>query len=588
MARMIPPRIDDEAVSVAEQRVFSLLESDPSTKDWIVLHSMGLARRAGGPYGEIDFVVMIPTEGVVCMEVKGGRVSCDAGIWRTMDRYGSSRALKRSPFIQAREAMFALRRSIINHFGEGASESRCPLGCAVVFPDVTCPPLTPEFERSDVIDFDDLRGPISRSIMRIARRRLREFQPRHGNRLPTKSEASAIRQFLRPDFDIVVAKNVTIGRTEATLLRLTEEQYARLDELEANPRCLFEGAAGTGKTVLALEYARRADRAGSKALLVCFNRLLGEWLRHQTAESQITAGTWHGVARGLIMASSVAIDFRDQEREAWERGNTGSLFTELYPLYGEEALEDLGAPFDLLVLDEAQDLSDRQMLDFLNRAIRGGLAGGRWAVFGDFTRQALYGGRVDPVALLSSYSDHFVRAKLTINCRNSGSIAEETSILSGFDRRPFRIGGESGLPVEHRYWETRADLVGSVKDVVERLVKDKTPIESITILSPRRLEKSILAGVGRISRFPIVDISHGPTDSHSRCAKYCTIHAFKGLESQVVIMLDIDEVEGERAQSLLYVGMSRARSLLILMIGEHVRSELENRIKRAMVQEGPR
>ena len=585
MAKMIPAHIDNERISSAEQRVFGLLESDPSTKGWIVLHSLGLARRASGPYGEIDFVVIVPTEGIVCLEVKGGRVSCDAGIWRTMDRYGSSSALKKSPFLQARESMFALRESLVRYFGASASESRCPIGCAVVFPDVACPPLSPEFERSDVVDFDDLRSPISRSIMRVARRRLREFQPRYGERLPTGSEARSIRRFLRPDFEMVVARSMLIGRTEARIVRLTEEQYARLDELEANPRCLFEGAAGTGKTLLALEYARRADRAGSKVILVCFNRLLGEWFRNQTEDSGITAGTWHAVARRLILSSSVASEFAEQERNALERGDTGSLFAELYPFYVEIALEEMGAPFDVLVVDEAQDLSDRYTLDFFNLAIRGGLAGGHWALFGDFTRQALYGGAVDPVAVLSHCSQHFVRAKLTLNCRNSRRIAEETTILAGFETPPFRLGEETGLPVEHRYWETRTDLVGSLSNVLERLVKGRTPIENIVLLSPRRLENSSLAGIERISRFPIVDISQGVTDGPIRSARFSTIHAFKGLESQVVIVVDIDEVEGERPQSLLYVAMSRARSLLILMINVHVRNGVESRIRRAMEQE---
>ena len=227
MAKMIPAQMDNKGISMAEQRVFGLRESDPATKDWTVLHSLGLARRADGPYGEIDFVVVVPTEGIVCLEVKGWRVSCQDGIWRTMDRHGNNAVLKKSPFLQARAGMFALRKSVIRHFGEGTAESRCPIGCAVVFPDATCPPLTPEFEHPDVIDFDDLRNPISRSIMRVARRRLRESQPRESARLPTAAVGKTIKRFLRPDFEMVVARSVSIGRTEARLLRLTEEQYAR-------------------------------------------------------------------------------------------------------------------------------------------------------------------------------------------------------------------------------------------------------------------------------------------------------------------------------------------------------------------------
>ena len=481
--------------------------------------------------------------------------------------------------------MFAMRNSLIRHFGRGATESRCPIGCAVVFPDITCPPLTPEFERSDVIDFDDLRNPISRSILRVVGRRLREFQPREGDRHPSAAEAKAIRQFLRPDFEKVVARSVSIGRTEARLLRLTEEQYARLDELEANPRCLFEGAAGTGKTLLALEHARREERTGSKVLLVCFNRLLAEWLRQQTDDIEVTAGTWHAIARRLILTSSVANEFAEQEREALERCDAGSLFGELYPLYGEAALEEMGAPFDVLVLDEAQDLGDRQTLDFLNLAIRGGLAGGRWAIFGDFTRQALHGGTVDPAEVLSQYSKHFVRAKLTLNCRNTRRIAEETTILAGFDRPPFRLGKEIGLPVEHRYWKTPSDLVESLTHVLGGLIKEKMSPDTIVLLSPRRLENSSLAGIVRISGVPLVDASHATTSARKDAVRFSTIHSFKGLESQVVIIVDIDAVEGEQSQSLLYVAMSRARSLLILMINEHSRKAVESRIRQAVQQE---
>jgi len=584
MAKMVPARIDDDEVSAGERRVFGLLENDPATTDWTVLHSLGVARRATGPYGEIDFVVIVPGEGVICLEVKGGRLSCEAGVWRTMDRRGNVAVLKKSPFLQARDSMFALREAIVRHFGKGAPETRCPIGCGVVFPDVSCPPLTPEFERSDVIDFDDLRGPISRPIMRIARRRLREFQSHRGEPLPTASEARAIRNFLRPDFELIVAKGVSVGRIEEKLLRLTEEQYARLDELEANLRCLFEGAAGTGKTLLALEFARRASHSGSKVLFVCFNRLLGEWLQEQTSGAGVTVGTWHGIARHLILESSVADEFTGKERKALEVGDTSALFGELYPFYGEVALEELGTPFDVLVMDEAQDLCSQYILDVLNLTIPGGLAGGRWAIFGDFTRQALYGAREEPVTALSRYSEHFVRARLTLNCRNTRRIAEETTLVAGFEKPPFRLGEEMGLPVEHRYWKTTADLMESLTNIVERLIKEEMPIEDIVILSPRRLQNSGLAGVERISRFPLVDISRGMATAQPSL-KFSTVHSFKGLESPVVIIVDIDELDGVEPKSLLYVAMSRARSLLILMISEHARNTVERRIRAAMEQE---
>ena len=92
----------------------------------------------------------------------------------------------------------------------------------------------------------------------------------------------------------------------------------------------------------------------------------------------------------------------------------------------------MDAPFDVLVMDEGQDLCRQDILDLANRTLRGGLAGGRWAIFGDFTRQALYSGRGEEgVVRLSEYCENFVRARLTLNCRNTRSIAAETSVIGG-------------------------------------------------------------------------------------------------------------------------------------------------------------
>ena len=78
--------------------------------------------------------------------------------------------------MQAKDSMCVLRNSLIRHFGTNRTESKCPIGYAVVFPNVACPPISLVFERVDVIDLDDLKRPISKSIMRVAPRRLRSFR----------------------------------------------------------------------------------------------------------------------------------------------------------------------------------------------------------------------------------------------------------------------------------------------------------------------------------------------------------------------------------------------------------------------------
>ena len=177
-----------------------------------------------------------------------------------------------------------------------------------------------------------------------------------------------------------------------------------------------------------------------------------------------------------------------------------------------------------------------------------------------------------------------MRARLTLNCRNTRRIAEETTILSGFESAPYRMAQEAGLPVEHRYWRTADDLRRSLDEVVSNLVQEGISIEDVIILSPRRLENSALAQVDSISEYPVSDrlweSGQAPSSLH-----FSTVHAFKGMESQVVIVVDIDALKGAEPESNLYVAMSRARSLLILMVNQGVRKSLENRMRSAIARE---
>src|ERR1044072_9317596 len=56
---------------------------------------------------ELDVVVAIPDAGVVCLEVKGGQVTCDDVEWRQHHRDGTSKRI--SPVEQERKGRYALR-----------------------------------------------------------------------------------------------------------------------------------------------------------------------------------------------------------------------------------------------------------------------------------------------------------------------------------------------------------------------------------------------------------------------------------------------------------------------------------------------
>jgi hypothetical protein len=139
---MLPP-VPPTDIPDSERRIFVKLAGEPGTEDWIAFHSLGLSSSYTGHFGEIDFVIIIPGRGVVCVEVKGGGVSQRDGLWTSKDRFGVVHELKRSPFAQAKSAMFKLRKAVEERFGKSSNEVRIPFGYVVVLPDVDCPPSLP-------------------------------------------------------------------------------------------------------------------------------------------------------------------------------------------------------------------------------------------------------------------------------------------------------------------------------------------------------------------------------------------------------------------------------------------------------------
>lgn len=583
MAKMIPAFIDPATPSAAERRIFELLSHDPATRDWIVLHSLGLARRGSKPYGEIDFVVIILGRGVFCLEAKGGRIACGSGRWTTTNRLGITEELSRSPFMQAREGMFALRNAVLERAPAGFP-SGIVFGYAVIMPDIVFNVRAPEWESWQVIDRDVLSKPISSALLRLAdeQRLLQHGTPANE---PTLATCRTVQQLLRPDFEAVVTRGAQIEETEVQLLRLTDEQFDALDLLSENERCLFEGAAGTGKTMLAVEYARRAASAGKTTLLVCYNRLLGGWLERRRVEmgcrDGLSAGSFFRLLREVIVSSSIADDFLDEERN----GQSPSLYERTYPEFGMLALEELNRPVDVLVMDEAQDLVRPGVLAVLNVWLKGGLADGRWAIFGDFRRQAIFSTFTaeQMTTLLRENSPNYARGRLSMNCRNTRNIGEETALLSGFDSPPFRMGRLAGLPVDYHYYKTMEEQQGLLGTALRRMFSAGVKADDIVILSPFRLVRSGIAGTQGGTDFRIVEIDEVPqTRSRIPVVRFATAHAFKGMEASVIVLCDIERIDEPDRQCLLYVAMSRARSHLTVLLNEQTRPEVAGCVRRKL------
>lgn len=571
MARMIPSQISPEIKSNAERKIFEWFRDDPQTDGWVVLHSLGIANHKTLMYGELDFVVIAPKLGVFGIEVKGGRVRREEGIWYFTNRYGMVSNKKRGPFEQANEGIFSVFDSVKKRCGMNNYLSRLLFGTGVMFPDIVFEASDMDGEQWQIFDQNDGRN-ISAFIRRLSKNTKAKWEklygPLHAEQLPDMKAVKALSDLLRGDFDKVVSIKTQMDYIEEELISLTEEQLRCLDQLEDNPRCLIEGPAGTGKTLLALEDVKKSALRGERVALFCFNAMLGNWLKeyfNKTSEEMRPAyvGTFHSFlykAAGHIAHDQGELEFSDMQR----------FYREELPLIAYEVLEIKSVSFDRIVVDEAQDLITDEYLDIMELILKGGISRGRWSMFGDFSMQAIFTDtrNSDELKEMLEQKTAFIKYKLRINCRNTKPIGEEIKCLTGFDSTAFlKI---EGPPVNYFTYSDDEEQKEKLQKLLDKLMKEKVEPELITILSPVRKDLSI---VSTMDKYKITDYK----PDLKNYITFSTIQAFKGLENTIIILTDIENFKYEK---LMYVGLSRARAGLYIFETELAEKERKKLLAR--------
>lgn len=571
MATMIPPIIPHDTPSGGEMEVFRRLRDDPGTERWIVLHSFGLAEHVEQVQGEIDFVVIIPGKGVLCLEIKGcsaAHLRRDArGLWH----YGNKdKGDPRGPFRQASEGMHSLRHQVI---ATRPDLSHVQFSSGVIFPFAPFRVRSVEWHDWEVIDSQLFRSaPISRllrQMMEESRAHIlaKPTPPRLAPDSPTPEQCLIIRDVLRGQFELPIDRRARSDQLERELLRYTTEQFVALDAMEANPRTIFAGPAGVGKTLLAMEAARRAKTAGRRVLLVCFNHPLGTWLGRQMADArpEVTTRTLHG---HMLAISGVGRAPDNAGPDFWRTVLPIAAIDRLLEGCGE----DDQRVFDELVVDEAQDILRDSYLDFLDLSLRGGLAGGRWRIFGDFENQAIYDAATLPLeGFRSARAPGAPLFSLRVNCRNTPLVAEWVRVLAGLDPGYHRVlRPDDGVSPVFLFYE---DEPGRQERLVEALVTLEAQGfrgQDVVVLSPRADRSSTAASV---NVQPWRDRLRPLSQAKGGQIAYGTIQAFKGLEAPAVVVTDVETISQPLDRALLYVATTRPLQRLTIIAHSRVRDE---------------
>jgi len=529
----------------AEVRLYDALKEQLG-RGWLVFYSVAwLAPARGGstPDGETDFIVAHPNKGVLLIEVKGGAIRYDAlrRQWISTDRNGDDHDI--DPFRQVVKSKYALLeklKGLRSLAGQWIDLYHC-----VAFPGVARPrqAISPDAPPAIIIGADDLDN-LSNRIEEI----LRYYQP-------ASNDAREPGQHLLHELTDLVGKTTVLrnplsietAEEEREILALTKEQFTILDNLNRVRRAAIGGCAGSGKTFLAVEKARRLARQDFRVLLTCYNRPLADHLAEATASvDNLDVMTFHSLCQRFAREAGLALPESNGP-------NGAAVFKDEYPnvLYKAAALVP-NNKYDAIIVDEGQDFNENWWIA-LESTLREDKKSILYVFYDD--NQTVYHNQAAPPSDLD-LSDIL----LNENLRNTRAIfkmvhrhyqGEET----------VRPRGPAGRTVETIAYDSPQEMSKQLGLVLHRLLRDEGfTHHDIVVLTPKGQNQTALATLTLSGSFRLVPDEPAANAPHS--VRFSSIRRFKGLERRVVIVAELDE---EMTPEMCYVAFSRPRTHLILL-----------------------
>jgi hypothetical protein len=541
--RRLPKLIRDNPLRAAEVKVFDRLALELD-EHWTVFYSrpwLGLTAQGEEVDGEADFLLAHADHGLLSIEIKGGRIDWDpqTELWTSTDRWGVTHPIK-DPVGQAKSAKHEMVKRLRGSQHWKSRWVRARHG--VIFPDTEVPDRNFGTDRPRKIFCDRKEfgeGLADWISTRLASEDLEEKSEAIG---PGLDGLRALEKLLAEPLHFRVPLGHFLEEDDRALGLLTEEQFHLLDTMEDQGRIVIRGGAGTGKTVLATESARRRALAGDRTLYLCFNRGLSVHEKAALEESGAKVQTFHSLCREYISEAGLRVPDVDE----------GELHENVLPELLVTALESLpDKRFDVVIVDEAQDFRQHwwPAVDMLLAT-----PDCRLQIFFDANQNFYDSGNTLAVDLAAQ------PWRLSRNLRNTDPIHNATMrFYDGLPVRPSQVKGEP--PEFTRLDLNNLDLVGGT--IMRRLRKliesDSVPANEIAVLVSTSDYLSRLNAVSEIANAGFRACDSKAEDS----PVLDTVRRFKGLEARVVLVL-ADAALLERSD-LPYVALSRARALLVIL-----------------------
>lgn len=528
MARMIPPEgpVENDSFA-AEPNIYWRLKRLPD--DFTIIHSLPWLSRAAEeidgrpvPTGEIDFLILHSSLGILAIEVKGGSLKYE----RTKFTYvNSSQSLY--PVRQVRRSSHALAKWVA-----GAGGAKFRIGYALVFPDSDMkgkpiPPSLIDYSKGrpesicvDRTDLDHLEDRIVQ-IMQFWKDGLETW-------ILTDSEIKQIVDLICPVADYSPSWLSRIIYDNCTWLELTPEQLQILRQFDSSARWVVQGRGGTGKTILAITWARQLSMQNKKTLFLTYNGRLTEHIQKQLLDTSVIVMTFHELCR----------------RASKRLGRPIAKSREWYKQDGPSALADViesterPNPYDAIVIDEAQVFAANWL-----QSLAKWFADKPFVAFCDET-QAF---RFEELTFANQIADIIgarVPFLLTVNLRSPRAVFER---LRESHPTTYQQFSPRALDPEELVEIVSQEPAKDFYNLLARLHSQSIPRESIvvvfTVEPPPNLDK-VQTFVGQVER----------------------IHTFRGLEAPVVVVWTI----GDTSEDLLACAYTRATSRCFVIFEPYV------------------
>ncbi|MCQ2515468.1 MAG: ATP-binding domain-containing protein [Saccharofermentans sp.] len=524
MAKMLPERPRYFSEGSLEDMMFDALEV--LSDDYYVIHSFKLVSINNGiiSESETDFLIFHPQKGIISLEAKAGHIQYINGEWFYQSGIRMSHD---GPYNQASGNKWKLMNYFLNSPYKELIK-KCKFLHAVWFPSVSTEELKtiklpPEADVNITLTKEDLVNPSLRieSIFSLE-------LPNHVETFLSDKESDTIlRKVLCPSFDLVPSINIENDLKKQVFHRLLSEQKCILDFLVEQKTAVIQGVAGTGKTLIALEKARRHADNGEKVLFLCYNKFLRNHLFENNNHINVDYYTIDAFA--CKMCNTPQADYN-----ALKNVLEDSYFNETFP-------------YQHIIIDEGQDfgqdnIEENDIIQLLETIIVDNYkVNGSFYIFYD-SMQFVQGNKIPDYILNSD-------CKLTLykNCRNTENIAK-TSMKPIKDRKPKMLDSCIKGTIPKVYFPSNNEILSQVMDLVFEY--ETQGINDVMILTCKTENTSALSEY----------LSNGKLQGKYR---FTTCRKFKGLEADAVIIVDVDKkVLTTDAARIFYVGASRARLFL--------------------------